>query len=147
MAKNVLGKAVYLELVNGFYTSQAVFFPAVTTPSGRVPAMIMTRRISADNPRRQWRFSRGSDKGIHPGTPVTEREALLRVQPDIEWAAPMLSGYALGGWKLVGGPLAVEVTDEDYLDINTVKTPAAFLRRVTRARTVAGFPSDIIVSK
>lgn len=147
MAKTAVTKALYLELVRDSETSQVLLTPQVYNPvkDSNLKPYIISRKVSAMNPRKSWRYSSGPRGSFMDKTSDMFRAVSL-AEPHFKWVAPLISGYIAGGWKLAGAPIAVEVTTDDLMDIAEKKTPSALLRRVLKARTESGYPETVIVS-
>ena len=147
MSKVVTTRAVYLEFRRESETSQVLLTPQVFNPvkDSMLKPYIISRKVSEMSPRKSWRYSSG------PRHPFIDKAETLSHAVEIsvvhlKWITPLLAGYVAGDWKLVGAPVAVEMTSDDLMDVAEKKTPAALLRRVTKARLEAGYPEAVIVS-
>jgi hypothetical protein len=141
---NSLATALYLELRRGKETSQVIIAPQVYNPivDKTQKSTIITRQISELVPKRSWRYYQLKN------TPMIEKgddveRTISNISPLIEELSPFLVGYVSGGWTLFHTPIAVEMSSADLDDIANSKTPAAFIRRLMKARTEAKFPDQL----
>lgn len=157
-SKGVIGYALYMEQRNGNTTQQILFTPPFYDhESGAVvePA-ILSRVRSAESPQRPWMTLVTTMPGLEPD--VTNGQ--LRQADTIQEAAEMVSGNGstldfLGrymknaikqGWKFVGDPIILEVTERDGADIRMARNPEGLLRRLERdesTRLESNYPSSI----
>ncbi len=140
-------KALYLELRRDQATSQVLLIPQVENAvKGKTQkSKLITRQISSSNPRRSWRYySFKTVPLIEPAALPTR--ALTDVKPLLDEIGPFFAGYSTGGWKLVGQPLAVDMSADDLNDVWDANTPNALMRRVLKARSEAGMPDELFDS-
>lgn len=146
MSKYAVGQVLYLELRRGTEASQIILTPQLKNPlkDSQLKPYIISRNLQADTQRKGWRFSSGPRLPYIPENTDYE-EGILTVSSQIEWATPLLVGYAVGGWSIFKTPLIVEMSKEDTEDIAKKVTPSALLRRIMKSRAEAGFPDKVQV--
>lgn len=138
-----LGTALYIELRRGVETSQVIISPQIYNPvlDKTQKSTVITRQISAENPKRSWRYYELKKTPIIEKSEDIER-TVANISPLLQEISPFLVGYVSGGWKLFEKPIAVEMSVQDFDDLSHNKTPAAMLRRLIRARSEAGYPEE-----
>ena len=141
---NALGTALYIEMRRGVETSQVIISPQIFNPvlDKTQKSTVITRQISAENPKRSWRYYELKKTPIIEKTDDVER-TIANISPLVEEISPFLVGYVSGGWKVLEKPIAVEMSTADFDELAQNKTPAALLRRLTRARSEAGYPEEM----
>jgi hypothetical protein len=146
MAKELVGRALYIELRRGTETSQVILTPQLSFISGDsdVKPCIISRQLTAVTKRKGWRYSSGPRISSMDTTEDIQRATEI-VYPMIKWVTPFLSGYQAGGWEVFTPPLVIEMSSEDVELILSKKTPAALIRRIMKAREVAGLPAEVTV--
>jgi len=143
---NTQGRALYLEFRRDGYTNQFIFTPEISDPVTKtvIPLGLLSRQISATNPRRQWRHRFSSVEStldpsgrtfLHLAVTQAVEQAAQRVDVFLSY----INSMHLGGWTLYRQPLAVEVSAMDVADFAAQNTPNALIRRVDRARAEANF--------
>jgi hypothetical protein len=147
----VVGKALYLELRYGAYTTQIIFTPEGTTLSGKaVPMTCYRRKISPSTPRKSWKqFSSSmmSDRDITGAfTPLSTEHALSTVRDRIGFTDSLFNQLIGQGWVIHKQPITVEVTPEDLDDVRMGKTPYKILGRITRCRRTLNFGEELFSS-
>lgn len=150
------GLAVYTEFVQNDKTYQFIITSEAVTTSNAgtpeiVPVAMLTRQISTDRPRAQWRVRSSATKSKLDSTGAVEKlpssstpeqiaeAGRLRIDPHLMY----LKGMITGGWTMVEESLIIEVSAADYERIRDLKAPEALIRRVVSARLDAGFPADL----
>lgn len=137
----VVGKGVYLELVNANNTTQILLTPAGIDENGKAVEMaITTRTVSEWSPRRQWRvsfFRLNAEK-----SKGTTAEKIAEFSEQVERMLTRQMMYGAGTLRN-NTPIVVELTNFDLTEIGEWKPPASALRRITKARTALGFPTDL----
>lgn len=144
-------RALYLEFRRDTHTSQILIVPSVLQDSGDkfFPAKIITRQVSKLNPRRSWRYygfvseSKILPEELSGSTEAVEAYINSEIQPTMLELGPLFAGYQAGHWEMVAQPLSIEMSEDDIKDTTATNTPQALLRRVMKARAVAGFPEEL----
>jgi hypothetical protein len=147
----VVGKALYLEMRNGAYTTQIIFTPEGTTLSGKaVPMTCYRRKIASTAPRKSWKqFSSSamSDRDITGTfTQLSTEHALSTVRDRISFTDSLFNQLIGQGWTIHKQPITVEVTPEDLDDVRMGKTPYKILGRITRCRRTLNFGEELFAS-
>jgi len=149
MNTTVVGKALYLELRRGGYTTQVLMTPEAMNLSGKlVPMTCYKRRISASEPRKSWKqVSAGftSEKDINTGTifQMSTDHAIATVANRLQFVDNLFNQMISQGYTLYKSAIAVEVTHEDLDEIRMGKTPYKILGRITRCRRTLNFGEDL----
>lgn len=148
MAKEYAGRALYLELRRDTDVSQVILTPQMYNPTrdSNLKPYIISRSLRPDTQRKGWRYSSGPRLNFISKTGEDIAAGITQVTNQLKWAAPLISGYVAGGWKIVNKPIVVEVSTEDIDDIYAKKTPTALVRRILKARGEAGFPQSVAVT-
>lgn len=149
------GKALYLELTNKEYTAQVIVMPEGITSTGvKLRPSLMRRTVSKWSPRKTWEQDKihtspaysskvEADGAGFRFVPASDEDATNIALESLRTVAELLNYLVEQGWTLREKPLAIEVSQEDINDLENFVTPAAFMRRLTRTRTAAGFPDDL----
>lgn len=133
--------ALYAEFRRAQFTYQMLLIPETTDmETDKVtPLTTMFRQLSPTHPRRAWKTA---------SAPITEGEYLPRHPVDeavtyglskLDRAFDTLDSVTRGEWLLHKFPIAVEVSADDMGDVINGATPNALIRRMLRAREVAGY--------
>ncbi len=136
----VIGKGIYLELhtADETNTTQVLITPEGIDENGKAVSMaIIHRTISEWSPRRQWRVS-----FIRPKAEKSATENTAEMLADVvKWVErQMLYSSEL---KLRNNtPIVFEVSNIDLAEVAEWKAPAPALRRLAKARTAVGFPTE-----
>lgn len=145
MATSV-GTAVLFEFRRDGKTTQHIVTPESANPANGqiVPVNLVTRQLSATEPRRSWKIREASvvSKGDTYGhiVPISDPgEAMREGASRAQFLITFFEGLSLGGWKLYKTPVAIEMTGDDVAEIAEHKTPQALIRRMVNARLEAGF--------
>lgn len=143
----VVGKGIYLELIKpnpehiwDKETIQIIITPAGVDEKGKaVPVAFTYRAVGKMSPRRQWQTKHHlpKDEKANP----TEITADL-----VEKVVASVVRQGSYGYSKLQGKLVVEVSNIDLSNIREHETPSALIRRITKARTDAGFPVDVYLS-
>ena len=108
------------------------------------PLVSMYRQLTAAHPRRPWTTHNAE---VAEGETLSPREidaAVKYAKPLAARTFDLLDSISRGGWELHKTLLAVELSTTDVEEvINEGVTPNALIRRILRARDVAGF-GDLI---
>lgn len=147
MASKKVGSALYLEMRKHSNTAQVIVLPPVHNPvtAKDEPMRLLTRQISAINPRRAWRFYTSPIRTENmPTDSVTV--ATQSVIPYINDIAPYVSGFMSGGWEIYKSPVAVEMSTDDVTEVASGNTPNALIRRIQRTRVEAGFDEALFTT-
>jgi hypothetical protein len=150
ITKSVQGVAVYAEFARSGATTQIIVTPQGFDLDGKeVPAHIVRRTVSTDNPRKQWKFT-----GVVKSDPIMQIAATKSVSMDeakelacddrMRYAASLFDQIMRGDWLLIGEPVLVEVSKTDLDAINKSKTPTKLLYRITQSRIAKGYPTEIV---
>ena len=150
VSKSVQGVAVYAEFHRNGATTQIIITPRGYDLDGKeVSSYIVRRTVSADNPRKQWRFSAltspdpimqiAAEKGVN----IDEAKELA-VDESMRYASSLFDQVVRGEWALVGDPILVEVSKVDLDSVRQSKTPTKLLYRITQSRTAKGYPADLV---
>lgn len=144
-APKVIGKGIYLELINENETdtTQILITPAGIDENGKfVSTAVISRSVSEWSPRRQWRvnFLRVDEK-LSP-----EENTSKTVAEATAWLARNLM-YTTSTTLRNNKPIIFEVSNIDLAEIGEWKAPAPALRRLTKARAEVGFPTELYKTK
>jgi hypothetical protein len=139
-APKVVGKGLYLELhtADEMNTTQVLITPEGIDEKGKAVSMaIIYRTISEWSPRRQWRVNfvrTKSDKSATENTSEMLEEVVKFLQRQMMYSSDL---------KLRNStPIVFEVSNIDLADVQEWKAPAPALRRLAKARTAVGFPTE-----
>ena len=149
MNTTVVGKALYLELRRGGYTTQVLVTPEAIMLNGKVvPMTCYKRRISSSEPRKTWK--QVSSMFMSEKDPVTgaffvmnKDHALATVPNRLQFVETLFMQMISQGYSLFKSPITVEVTHEDLEDIRKGSTPYKILGRVTRCRRALNFGESL----
>ena len=144
MDTKVIGKALYLELRNGEYTTQLILTPEGLNSSNKlVPLTLYRRRISRVQPRKGWKQV---SSYISPECDASGKIAQFSLEQSLAVASdklsfthPIFNQLVSGNWQVYKQPIVVEVTTTDLDDVRMGKTPYKILGRITRCRRALGF--------
>lgn len=139
-----LAYALYLELRKYGSTAQIIVMPPIYNPvtDAQEPARMLTRQISAANPRRSWRFY--SSKVRSETMPTGSLEIATSVTtPILDELMPYFKGFSVGGWEAYKNPVTVGISFEDLDEVAKSSTPSAFMRRLNKVRVEAGYDEKL----
>jgi type III secretion system FlhB-like substrate exporter len=139
-APKVVGKGIYLELhtADEMNTTQVLITPEGIDEKGKAVSMaIIYRTISEWSPRRQWRVNFVRPKA-EKSAPENTTEMLAEVVKFLERQMMYSSDLTLRN----NTPIVFEVSNIDLADVAEWKAPAPALRRLAKARTAVGFPTE-----
>ena len=144
MDTKVVGKALYLELRSGDYTTQLILTPEGLNSSNKlVPLTLYRRRISRVQPRKGWKqVSSYISPEMDASGKVAQyslEQALSVVKDKLSFTDPIFNQLTSGVWQVYKQPIVVEVTTTDLDDVRMGKTPYKILGRITRCRRALGF--------
>lgn len=150
------GKGLYLELTNNEYTTQMLVIPeGITSRGDKKTTTLLRRTVSKWSPRKTWQQDNAhsykaelTSKLVPDGSTakfqqVDDGDSELMALENLWGANQLLTHLVSKEWALRDKPLALEISVADIDDLAAYKTPAALMRRVTRARKAAGFPDDL----
>lgn len=144
----VVAKGIYLEFVRttgaGYdETTQHLIIPTGTTPQGNeVGSLTISRSVNKWSPRAQWRFN-FADR--HSTATYTNQERVTNSVTSVTNNLKRMVYYSNNELSLRGGkPIAFEITDVDYTDIEKWATPSALMRRIQKTRIALGFPEKLV---
>jgi hypothetical protein len=155
--KDSAGKALYLELHKGSYTTQVIFIPAVVGLDSKVvTSRIMRRVISTSHPRKTWSIFKALGEHVASPEATLQRDSdgvfIKRSEtPNKEFFVENLSyncvhvirDFTRAGWSLFKKPIVVEVSYLEISELANSKTPNSLVRRVLRARTGLGWGESL----
>jgi len=139
-----LATALYIEMRKHSNTAQLIIIPPMKLEASGSPEpmRIMSRQISTSHPRRSWRFYKCP---VHADTYASEDivVALDQTIPFIMDIQHYFNGFKAADWKVYLNPVSVEMTFDDLSEVKSANTPQAFMRRLNRARTGAGYSEEL----
>jgi hypothetical protein len=149
--KAVQGVAVYAEFVRTNATTQVIVTPrGFTDNDTQTTAFVVRRTVTAENPRKQWKFSSLYAKSGSETTPPLGYPSELsmwmedRADSMMRYAQTLFDQLMRGAWTLAGEPILVEVSKEDLGLIAAGKAPTKMLYRIGLCRTAGGYPENIV---
>lgn len=147
----VAGKALYLELRSGDYTTQLILTPeGFTTSNKLVPLTLYRRRISKVQPRKTWKqISANQSPECDSMGKIAQysiEQATLVARDKVSFTDSLFNQLVNNGWVVYKQPIVVEVTPEDLDDVRLGKTPYKILGRITRCRRTLGFGEALFIS-
>lgn len=137
----VVGKGIYLELIqpNNEQTTQVLITPEGIDENGKAVSMaIISRTISYWSPRRQWRVN-----FVRPNKDKSATENTTEMAQVVANFVTRQMGYYPDLALRNNTPIVFEVSNIDLTDVQEWKAPAPALRRILKARTALGFPTDL----
>jgi len=135
--KKVQGSALYVEMTNAYgHIYQMFFTPDGTDELGQfAPATLYKRRLSAMEPKKQWRSMRLRREVVSPNPAVDPKvHRLERLDPMESLLLRVATQYTV-----VGKPFFVEVSKKDLTDVIHSKTPIKIVYRIGQTRKALGF--------
>jgi hypothetical protein len=136
--------ALYMEMTKDIRGAQLILTPPLTNLATEtdIKTKVFARKISAVHPRRSWntyntRYHYQPEKSSYTDLTIEATAPVLNNVNEI------LIGYVASGWKMTSEPIVVEMTYDDERDVEEGKAPAALVRRISRARAEAGYPSTV----
>ena len=144
MDAKVIGKALYLELRSGDYTTQRLLTPEGLNSSNKlVPLTLYRRRISRIQPRKGWKqVSSYLSPECDASGKIAQyslEQAMSVAKDKLSFTDPIFNQLVSGTWQVYKQPIVVEVTTTDLDDVRMGKTPYKILGRITRCRRALGF--------
>lgn len=149
MNTTVVGKALYLEMRRGGYTTQVLMTPEAVTLNGKVvPMTCYKRRISQTEPRKSWKqvssmFASDKDPVTGGLFMMNTEHAIATVPNRLQFVDNLFNQLIGQGYTLYKSPITVEVTHEDLEEIRQGKTPYKILGRITRCRRTLNFGESL----
>jgi hypothetical protein len=138
LEKKVQGTALYTEFKNEYHQ----IFQLFITPDGWnehgnfSTARAYYRRLSASQPKKQWKVQALQRSLVDPVTGVTsEAHREERIQT-MAWIMKRVSISS----TIVGKPFFVEVSQKDLTDVTNSKTPTKVVHRINQTRTALSYP-------
>jgi hypothetical protein len=136
--KKVQGTALYVEFKNEYHQ----IFQMFITPDGWnelgnfSTARAYYRRLSASQPKKQWKVQALQRSLVDPVTGVTsEAHREERIQT-MAWIMKRVSISS----TIVGKPFFVEVSQKDLTDVTQGKTPTKVVHRINQTRIALSYP-------
>lgn len=141
-------RAIYVEMTKDTRTSQVLLTPPSYNPTTDTMDQIrvMARKVSELHPKRSWKTYRTKKIFEVPSEPTVTPTLDMVIEDSVPYLkdiSDFFLGYSAGGWEMRMHPLTVEMSYDDIRDVREGKTPAALMRRITRVRAEAGFPTSI----
>jgi len=146
--KDAVARALYLEFRKDAYTYQLVLTPdTVSMDKTRIiHSTLLSRRISAWHPRRNWQFASARKSSRVTRTPegaLTQMD-LETAKAFAEYRAPHVVTFLMNnlfskGYTLYKHPIFVEASFKDIETIAQQKTPNDLWRRIVRSREAFEF--------
>lgn len=140
-APKVIGKGIYLELItpDEKQTTQVLITPEGIDENGKAVSMaIIHRGVSYWSPRRQWRVN-----FIRPKAEKSATENTTEMFDEVvKWVVRQMM-YQPELKLRNNTPIVFEVSNIDLADVADWKAPAPALRRLMKARTALGFPTEL----
>ena len=135
--KKVQGSALYVEMRNVYGNIYQMFFtPDGTNEEGQfTPATVYKRRLSENQPKKQWRSVRLRRELVSPNPEVNPEIHRLERLETIESVLMRLATQ----YTIVNKPFFVEVSKKDLTDVILGKTPIKIVYRIGQTRKALGF--------
>ena len=135
--KKVQGSALYVEMRNVYGNIYQMFFtPDGTNEEGQfTPATVYKRRLSENQPKKQWRSVRLRRELVSPNPEVNPEFHRLERLETIESVLMRLATQ----YTIVNKPFFVEVSKKDLTDVILGKTPIKIVYRIGQTRKALGF--------
>lgn len=135
--KKVQGSALYVEMRNVYGNIYQMFFtPDGTNEEGQfTPATVYKRRLSENQPKKQWRSVRLRRELVSPNPEVNPEIHRLERLETIESTLLRLATQ----YTIVNKPFFVEVSKKDLTDVILGKTPIKIVYRIGQTRKALGF--------
>lgn len=135
--KKVQGSALYVEMRNVYGNVYQMFFtPDGTNEEGQfTPATVYKRRLSENQPKKQWRSVRLRRELVSPNPEVNPEVHRLERLETIESILRRLATQ----YTIVNKPFFVEVSKKDLTDVILGKTPIKIVYRIGQTRKALGF--------
>mgnify|MGYP006297507947 CR=1 FL=1 len=136
--KKVQGTALYMEFKNEYNQIVQMFI----TPDGTnelglfVTGRAYYRRLTASQPKKQWKVQTLKRSLVHPERGVADEEYREERIESLAWLVKRVSISSV----LNGKPFFVEVSKKDLVDISSGKTPTKVVHRIGQSRTALNYP-------
>jgi hypothetical protein len=146
--KDAVAMALYLEFRKENYTYQLVLTPdTVSMDKTKIhTSTLLSRRISAFHPRRNWQFTIARKSSRVTRTPEGQlaQTDLDTAKAFAEYRAPHVVSFLMNnlftkGYTLYKQPIFVEASFKDIETIAQQKTPNDLWRRIVRSREAFDF--------
>jgi hypothetical protein len=149
MAKQLVGKALYIELRRDSEVSQIILTPQLKNPlkDSQLKPYIISRSLQRDTKRKPWRFTSAPrlSSADYEVSGLNSEQAITSVEKQIKVVSSFFTGYSYGGWEVFKTPIVIEMSVDDAMNVAQKQTPVALIRRVMKARKEAGFPDSVNV--
>jgi len=136
--KKVQGTALYVEFKNEYQQILQMFI----TPDGWnengnfAVSRAYYRRLSASQPKKQWKTQALQRGLVDPVTGVTSEAHREERLTTLAWFMKRVSISS----TIVGKPFFVEVSQKDLADVTQGKTPTKVVHRINQTRTALSYP-------
>jgi hypothetical protein len=136
--KKVQGTALYAEFKNEYQQ----IFQMFITPDGWnelgnfSTARVYYRRLSASQPKKQWKVQALQRNLVDPVTGITSEDHREERLLTLAWFMKRVSISS----TLIGKPFFVEVSQKDLTDVTQGKTPTKVVHRINQTRTALSYP-------
>lgn len=136
--KKVQGTALYAEFKNEYQQ----IFQMFITPDGWnelgvfAVARVYYRRLSASQPKKQWKVQALQRSLVDPVTGATSEEHREERLQTLAWFMKRVSISS----TIIGKPFFVEVSQKDLTDVTQGKTPTKVVHRINQTRTALSYP-------
>ena len=151
--QTLAGQALYLEMSNAKGDTAQMLLVPMGIIDGKVSQPVMLRRtLTQWSPRAQWQLDKIQTRQV-PIIPSGTTATFGTMSDEdakglsLEVLAPIKNQLAYlmeKGWTLRNGKvLAMEVSQQDLIDVNKWSSPQGLIRRVLRTRKEAGFPEEL----
>ena len=149
MAKELVGKVLYVELRRDSEVSQIILTPQLKNPlkDSQLKPYIISRTMQRDTKRKAWNYTSAPrlSSADYEVSGLSSHQALSSVERQIKVVSSFFTGYSYGGWQILNKPLIVEMSQDDAINVAEKQAPVALIRRIMKARTEAGFPDSVQV--
>lgn len=136
--KKVQGTALYAEFKNEYQQ----IFQMFITPDGWnelgsfATARVYYRRLSASQPKKQWKVQALQRGLVDPATGVTTEDHREERLLTLAWFMKRVSISSV----IIGKPFFVEVSQKDLTDVTQGKTPTKVVHRINQTRIALSYP-------
>lgn len=153
----VRGKALYLEFRHPalqHHNFQVLFHPdGANSAGGYVRFGVFYRTLNSSYPKRPWSTAQTAIIGVHSRdfdevtnrlVPLADPSLIMSgTESVLELVNGLLDQATRQGYGLYKHPIVVEMSNVDFDDLSSNRTPYALVRRVMSARKALGFPEDL----